>query len=173
MLELIVEFLTVGAIAFGGGQAALPLVERIAVGERAWLSPQQFAIGVGLSYATPGPVLILAAFVGYYAAGVPGAIAATVAVFTVPVLLAASTAGFVQRLSQIPSFRAFGRYAGAAAIGLLGVTLVSLARPVVEVHWAWLFGAVLVWFAEKRGFSPIVIIAAAVLLGATIALPFG
>jgi chromate transporter len=168
MLELILEFLTVGAIAFGGGQAALPLVERIAVSERAWLSPQQFALGVGLSYATPGPVLILAAFVGYYAAGIPGALAATAAVFAVPVFLAASTAGFVQRLSRFPAFRAFGRYAGAAAIGLLAVTLVSLARPVVEVHWVWLLGAVIAWFAERRGFSPIGIIVVALAIGATL-----
>ena len=170
MLELVIEFLTVGAIAFGGGQAALPLVERIAVGERGWLSPQQFAIGVGLSYATPGPVLILSAFVGYYVAGIPGAISATVAVFAVPVLLAASTAGFVQKLSRFPSFRAFGRYAGAAAVGLLGVTLFSLARPVIDVHWAWLLGAVVVWFAERKGLSPIALIVAALAIGAIAAL---
>jgi len=173
MLELVLEFLTVGAIAFGGGQAALPLVERIAVGERAWLSPQQFALGVGLSYATPGPVLILAAFVGFYVAGIPGAIAATLAVFTVPVLLAASAAGFVQKLSRFAAFRAFGRYAGAAAIGLLGVTLYSLARPVVDVHWAWLLGAPVVLFAERRGFSPIALIGVALAIGAITALFYG
>ena len=54
----------IGTLAFGGGQAALPLVERLAVADTGWLTPAQFATGVGLSYATPGPVLILAAFIG-------------------------------------------------------------------------------------------------------------
>ena len=61
MLELIARFLVIGTLAFGGGQAALPLVERLAVADTGWLTPTQFATGVGLSYATPGPVLILAA----------------------------------------------------------------------------------------------------------------
>ena len=65
MLELIARFLVIGTLAFGGGQAALPLVERLAVADTGWLTPTQFATGVGLSYATPGPVLILAAFIGY------------------------------------------------------------------------------------------------------------
>jgi len=59
MLELIARFLIIGALAFGGGQAALPLVERLAVADTGWLTPVQFATGVGLSYATPRPVLII------------------------------------------------------------------------------------------------------------------
>src|SRR6266571_3161976 len=74
MLELVVRFLVIGTLAFGGGQAALPLVERLAVADTGWLTPGQFASGVGLSYATPGPVLILAAFIGYHVAAIPGAL---------------------------------------------------------------------------------------------------
>src|SRR5207253_10028343 len=94
MLELVARFLVIGALAFGGGQAALPLVERLAVADTGWLSQAQFAAGVALSYATPGPVLILAAFIGYHIAGVSGAAAATVAVFAVPVALAGRAAQF-------------------------------------------------------------------------------
>ncbi len=99
--ELVLRFLTVGALAFGGGGAALPLVERFTVAETGWLTPRQFAIGVGFAYATPGPILILAAFVGYYVAGVPGALAGTFAVFAVPVALAAGSAGVVAAIEQV------------------------------------------------------------------------
>lgn len=44
MLELVGAFLVVGALAFGDGQAALPPVERLAVGTFAWVKPAQFAI---------------------------------------------------------------------------------------------------------------------------------
>jgi chromate transporter len=166
MLELVLRFLLVGALAFGGGQAALPLVERITVAETGWLSPQEFATGVGLAYATPGPVLILAPYVGFRVAGVPGALLATLAVFATPVLLAAAAARLVARLSDSERFRAFGRFAGAAAIGLLGVTLLALARPVVELHAALLIPAALVLVAERQGVSPVLLLVVAVALGA-------
>src|SRR5438477_7637459 len=100
MLDLIARFLIIGALAFGGGQAALPLVERLAVADTGWLTPAQFAAGIGLSYATPGPVLILAAFIGYHVAAAPGALVATAGVFAVPVILAGGAAQLVGRLQE-------------------------------------------------------------------------
>src|SRR5216684_6273946 len=117
MLELIGRFLLIGALAFGGGQAALPLVERLAVADTGWLTPAQFAAGIGLSYASPGPVLILAAFIGYHVAAVPGALAATAAVFAVPVVLAGFAARIAAMLEDARWFRAFGQFAAAAAVG--------------------------------------------------------
>jgi hypothetical protein len=39
MLELVARFLIIGALAFGGGQAALPLVGRLAVADTGWPHP--------------------------------------------------------------------------------------------------------------------------------------
>jgi chromate transporter len=166
LAELVARFLLVGAVAFGGGGAALPLVERITVAETGWLTPQQFAVGVGLGYATPGPILILAAFVGYYVAGIAGALAATVAVFAIPVVLAAGSAGIASRLNRYARFRAFGRYAAAAAVGLLAVTLVSLAQPVFDLHPALLAGSVAVVAAARLGMSPVLLLLVCVGIGA-------
>jgi len=164
--ELIARFLVVGAFAFGGGGAALPLVERFTVAETGWLTPRQFTIGVGFAYATPGPILILAAFVGFHVAGLTGALAATVAVFAIPVILAAGAAGIVQRLNQYARFRAFARFAAAGAIGLLAVTLTALARPLIDIHPALLAGSALVFAAERAGLSPVLLLLVAVILGA-------
>jgi chromate transport protein ChrA len=38
-LDLFVRFFVVSLLAFGGGQAALPLVEQFAVGEAGWITP--------------------------------------------------------------------------------------------------------------------------------------
>ena len=164
--ELVIRFLVVGATAFGGGGAALPLVERISVADTGWLTPQQFALGVGFAYATPGPVLILAAFIGFYAAGVAGALVATLAVFAVPVMLAAGSAGLVARLNRYARFRAFGRFAAAAAVGLLVVTATSIAHPVFDTNPVLLIGAVVVLALERLGISPIVLLLIAALVGA-------
>jgi chromate transporter len=168
MLELIARFLVIGTLAFGGGQAALPLVERLAVADTGWLTSAQFATGVGLSYATPGPVLILAAFIGYYVASVPGALAATAAVFAVPVVCAGCAAQVVNKLKDMAWFQAFGRFAAAAAVGLLGVTLIALARPLIELHPLLILAAGAVVAAELRGVHPLILIAAATVTGAVI-----
>jgi chromate transporter len=166
MLELFARFLVIGTLAFGGGQAALPLVERLAVADTGWLTPAQFATGVGLSYATPGPVLILAAFIGYHVAAIPGALVATMAVFTVPIVCAGFAAQVVGKLKDASWFQAFGQFAAAAAVGLLGVTLIALARPVVDIHPILLVGAAAVFAAELRGIHPLILIAGATLIGA-------
>src|SRR6266851_9207262 len=166
MLELIARFLVIGTFAFGGGQAARPLVERLAVADTGWLTPAQFATGIGLSYATPGPVLILAAFIGYHVAAIPGALVATMAVFAVPVVVAGFAAQIVDKFKDAGWVQAFGQYAAAAAIGLLGVTLIALARPLVDIHPILLVGAALVFAAELRGVHPIVLIAGVTLIGA-------
>lgn len=167
LVELGLRFLIIGALAFGGGQAALPLVERLAVGETGWLSPSAFAVGVGLAYATPGPVLILAAYVGYAVAGISGALVATVAVFAIPVTLAASAAAVVARLEASARFRRFGAGAAAGAIGLLGVTLLALARPVGTSAPILLLGSAIVFLAARR-VSPVVLLVVAVVAGGAI-----
>jgi chromate transporter len=167
MLELFGRFLVIGALAFGGGQAALPLVERLAVADTAWLTAAQFAAGVGLSYATPGPVLILSAFIGYHVAAIPGALSATVAVFAVPVILAGGAAQLVGKLQEARWFQAFGQFAAAAAVGLLGVTLLALALPLTDVHPALLLGSAVVFVAERKGIHPIALIVTAATAGAT------
>jgi chromate transporter len=165
LTELVLRFLLIGALAFGGGGAALPLVERLAVAETHWLTPQEFALGVGFAYATPGPVLILAPFIGYRVAGLTGALAASVAVFLIPVLLAGAAAGLVARLRTATWFKGFGTFAAAAAVGLLGLTLYALARPVYLVHPALLLLSAIAGYLAWRGVSAIGLIAAAAGLG--------
>ncbi len=168
LIELVARFLVVGATAFGGGGAALPLVERISVADTGWLTPQQFAVGVGFAYATPGPILILAAFIGFHVAGITGALVSTVAVFAIPVLLAAGSAGVVARLNRYARFRSFGRFAGAAAVGLLAVTATAIARPVFDLNPVLLIGAAVVFAAERLGLSPVLLLVIAAGVGAAV-----
>jgi chromate transporter len=128
VIELFWRFLVVGLLAFGGGQAALPLVERMAVSETGWVTAQGFSIALGLSYVTPGPVLILATFIGYQVGGIGGAAAATLGVFLMPWLLAAGAAEVLRRYMQHPWLQGFSRGAGPAMAGLLGVTALSIGQ---------------------------------------------
>ena len=54
--ELFWRWLLIGALAFGGGQAALSLVERTVVADTGWLAAPDFAAAVAFAFITPGPV---------------------------------------------------------------------------------------------------------------------
>jgi len=136
ILDIFWRFVLVSLLAFGGGQAALPLVERLTVGETGWVSPQDFAAAVAFGYMTPGPVLITATFIGYRAAGLAGAVAATLGVFLMPWVLAAAAAQQLQRFMQHPWLRGFGLGAAPAVVGLLVVTVLDLAHHAFP-HWAY------------------------------------
>ena len=77
LLELFWACMKIGCLAFGGGNAAIPLLEAEAVPR--WMSPQEFGELVGLNFAFPGvSILKLAGMVGLRAAGTPGLLVAVI-----------------------------------------------------------------------------------------------
>ena len=77
-LQLFVSFLQVGMFSFGGGYAALPLIQGQIITTHEWLSMSEFTDLITISQMTPGPIAINAAtFVGEKIAGIPGALCAT------------------------------------------------------------------------------------------------
>jgi chromate transporter len=135
-LDLFWGFVVVSLLAFGGGQAALPLVERLAVHDMRWITPTMFGAAVALAYVTPGPVLILATFIGHQVAGVPGGLVATLGAFAAPWALAVLTARQVTRLARHPWLERFGSAAAAAAVGMLGATVLDIGRVTIAESWS-------------------------------------
>ena len=78
-LQLFLSFLQIGAFSFGGGYAAMPLIQNQVVQLHPWLSQSEFTDLITISEMTPGPIAVNAAtFVGTRIAGVPGALASTI-----------------------------------------------------------------------------------------------
>ena len=77
-LQLFYSFLKIGLFSFGGGYAAMPLIQEQVVNSHGWLSMPEFTDLITISQMTPGPIAINSAtFVGIKIAGVPGALVAT------------------------------------------------------------------------------------------------
>ena len=77
-LQLFLSFLQIGAFSFGGGYAAMPLIQNQVVQIHPWLSQSEFTDLITISQMTPGPIAVNSAtFVGTRIAGIPGALAAT------------------------------------------------------------------------------------------------
>ena len=77
-LQLFISFLQIGMFSFGGGYAALPLIQGQVVTLHHWLSMEEFTDLITISQMTPGPIAVNSAtFVGIKIAGIPGAAVAT------------------------------------------------------------------------------------------------
>ena len=77
-LQLFISFLQIGALSFGGGYAAMPLIQQQVVTLHGWLSLSEFTDLITISQMTPGPIAINSAtFVGTRVGGFWGALCAT------------------------------------------------------------------------------------------------
>ncbi|NLO84056.1 MAG: chromate transporter [Clostridiales bacterium] len=77
-LELFWSFFQIGLLSFGGGLAAMPLIQNQVVDIHGWLSLQQFTDLITISEMTPGPIAINSAtFVGMQIVGFGGALVST------------------------------------------------------------------------------------------------
>ncbi|VAX26824.1 Chromate transport protein [hydrothermal vent metagenome] len=88
LIKLLISFFKVGAFSFGGAYSLIPLIEKEAVDLNHWLTPDEFLKVLGMVDVFPGAISIkYATFIGYKAAGIPGAIVANIGNLLVPVTL--------------------------------------------------------------------------------------
>lgn len=66
----------IGGLTFGSGYAMLPFIQDSMVNQNHFVTAQEFGAALALSLLTPGPVTVIAAFIGYKVAGILGAVLA-------------------------------------------------------------------------------------------------
>ncbi|MDK2125883.1 chromate efflux transporter [Parachitinimonas caeni] len=92
-------FTKAALLTFGGAYAVLPYVYQGAVGHYGWLTPSQMIDGLALGETTPGPLIMVVAFVGFVGAYAKAALGADV-----PFLAGAVAACLVTWFTFLPSF---------------------------------------------------------------------
>jgi chromate transporter len=125
LVQLFLQFFRTGLGAYGGGFAIIPHLKSV-VARQGWLTDRQFADAVAIGKLTPGPVLLLATFIGYLKNGVTGALVATVAIFSAPFALVTLAGSWLDRLRSRRTVRAALRGLTPAVLGLMAAAMISL-----------------------------------------------
>lgn len=149
--------------SFGGGNGPVILIQNRLV-DTGILGVGPFAFLLGFVQMLPGPKAAFVAGVGYYLAGFPGAVAATLGLVIPTVLLSAVAHRALVRLQTITDL---ARPAlGYVLAGIIGATAYSTSRPLdlgmVEVGAIGVIGYLVAW----RGVEALPLILAGLAVGA-------
>ncbi len=164
-------FFKVGLIFFGGGYVLVPLLYQRLVTELSWLSPQQFLDGVAISNLTPGPISVLATFLGYKICGVAGALVATVGLYLPALALMFVLCYGYGRLQGGAHFQDFFAGMTAALVGLVLSAAILLGRKAIVSWQTALFSLLASLLLVRFRWPPAVTLALGALLGVLGLLP--
>ena len=130
-LKLFWEFFKTGLFAVGGGMATLPFLQ--AIGESTgWYTYTDLMNMLAVSESTPGPIGInMATYVGFTAAGVPGAVIATLGEVTPSIIVILIVAAVLHsfRNNKYVDQAFYGLR--PASTGLIGAACVSVILEVL------------------------------------------
>lgn len=125
--ELFWSFLKIGLFSFGGGYAAIPLIEDIIVNTNGWLTTAEFTDLITISQMTPGPISVNSAtFVGLNIAGFWGAFFATLGNLTPSFVIVTFIAWLYMKYSTINTLQDVLKVLQPAVIAMIAAAGVSL-----------------------------------------------
>ncbi len=167
LLDLFFAFARIAMFSIGGGYAAMPLIRAEVVDARGLLTLSEFADLVTIAEMTPGPIQLNAAtFAGMRAAGLLGAVCATLGV-ALPSMLLVSLLALVYRryrnLSVIQGVLNYLRPAivaliASAALDILLLTVINGEGTRIDGLGAALFALALLGL-KKLKMKPITVMA--------------
>lgn len=163
--KLSVFFTQAAFVTFGGAYAVLPYVAQVSVEKFGWLTNLQMIDGLALGETTPGPLIMVLAFVGFMAgynsfggsllAGTTGLLTTVFYTFLPSFVFIFAGAPVIERTHENPAVKAVLNFATAAVTGVVlnlalyfGKAVVMPAPP--EVRWLPLAWAAVSFVALQR-----------------------
>lgn len=165
--QLFLSFLQIGMFSFGGGYAALPLIQEQVVTQHGWLSRSEFTDLITISQMTPGPIAVNSAtFVGIRLAGFLGALAATFGCI-LPSCILVTVLSYLylkyRKMSMLQGVLETLRPAVVSMIAAAGVSILITAfwnDAVSFMSTKWdsiVIFVVAVWLLKKKNWNPILV----------------
>ena len=164
IFRIILSFMKIGVLAFGGAYAAIPLVEKEIVEIQQWMTYDEFADLLALDELTPGPILINSAtFVGMKAAGPAGAVAATIGCILPSCLISFGLIIIYRKYKNISFMKNFLAAFKCMSIALIFSTFLRIISRLIDPEDIIndLIGCLLIlisfWFLRKYKVNPLYI----------------
>lgn len=169
--DLLIYFLKLGTLGFGGPVALVGYMHRDLVDERKWISDDDYKEGLALAQLAPGPLAAqLGIYIGYVHYKILGATLAGLA-FVLPSFIMVLGIGYAYvEYGGLPWMQAVFYGVGATVIGIIGVgsykltvknlgnnkllwtifTVLAITTFITEqeILWLILLGGIVVWFRE-------------------------
>lgn len=131
-LTLVGHCVLLSLLSIGGAIAVAPEMHRLLVEHYHLLSDAQFTSAIALAQASPGPNVLFVAVLGFFLAGVGGALVALLAMMLPSTTLALSAVRWAHDHEDHQSVRAFRASLPPVTLGLVGATGWLLAPTVAE-----------------------------------------
>lgn len=129
LIKLFISFLKIGLFSFGGGYAALPIIQEEVVDLNNWLTLSEFNDLITISQMTPGPIAINSAtFVGTRLAGFPGALAATLGCVLPSAIIVGSISYFYKKYKNLDAMTNILYFLRPAIVSMILIAGVQILR---------------------------------------------
>lgn len=129
LIKLFISFLKIGLFSFGGGYAALPIIQEEVVDLNNWLSLSEFNDLITISQMTPGPIAINSAtFVGNRLAGFPGALAATLGCVLPSAIIVGTISYFYKKYKNLDAMTNVLYFLRPAIVSMILIAGVQILR---------------------------------------------
>lgn len=178
--DIFFSFLKVGTFGFGGGQAAIPLIEQEVVDGHAWLTTEQFSDFLAMGNTLPGPIATkMSILIGYDIYGFLGAAAALLGMILPSSIAIIILYSLFMEFKDAPFVKGMQTAAKPVVIALIGGVAYSMSRKglfgfssitstnSLIVLGIFVVSVTLVLLAEYKIFEvhPAIIIVTALLIG--------
>src|SRR5438067_86559 len=139
--DLLLYFLRLGTLGFGGPIALAGHMQKDLVEERRWISKQDYLEGLAFAQLSPGPLAAqLAMYLGWTHAGATGATLVAMAFILPSFLMVLALAGLYVHFGSLPWIRGMFYGIGASVIAIIARSAVKLVRTTIGRDW--LLGAI-------------------------------
>jgi len=131
--DLYISFFKISLFTFGGGLAAIPILEREVVQKRNWVSEQEMLDFYAVSQMTPGVILVnVSTFIGHKERGTIGAIVSTLGVVSPSLIIISIIAKLIFNFADIPIVQSAVKGIAAGICAIILSSLLKLAKKSIQ-----------------------------------------
>jgi len=164
-LQIVLLFGSLSLLSIGGGNSVLPEMHRQSVNDYHWLTDDQFAGVFAISQAAPGPSILIVTLIGYKAAGIFGALLATIAVILPAGALVYCVSKFWEQSARSPIRSAIEKGFAPLTVGLVLATAYIMGRSTTHDWRSYLLTVLCAIVFIFTKINPLIVVGIAGLAG--------